>query len=220
MKNLPEHTPRANSWEHILGENNFDSQYRRLIADLPTYTPKATSWDKINAALDKKQVVSPWFYWAAASAVIGLLLGVGILEQDFEKTQDKALSSVDLKKAEQAIVPKQTEESTIARVLETSPAVAQKRKTERKINEAIEIQRIALPDVKLSPDETLSLELPKTPPTESAPLQTLHQVSISWSKIKPGLQVKTSFGRMESELGQKPQASAHHVGQLTVEIDN
>ena len=49
---------------------------------------------------------------------------------------------------------------------------------------------------------------------------TLHQVSVYWTKTKPGFQVKTTFGRKEAELGQKPQASAETAGPLVLEINN
>jgi hypothetical protein len=62
--------------------------------------------------------------------------------------------------------------------------------------------------------KNLSLQLPETEAPETQIQKTMHQVTISWSKIKPGLQVKTSFGRMESELGQKPQASVQTIEPL------
>ncbi len=220
MKNLPEHSPKADAWEKILGQGDFDTQCGRLLSDLPMYSPKESSWEKIEAELDRKRTVSPWIDWAAASAVIGLLLGVGIFIPSFESKKDDMLSSLDSEKVNQVFAPEKTEESPTISATETIPTVPEKRQTKRQATEEIQIQKIPLPEVKLSPNETLSLVLPESSPSESAPAPTLHQVRISWTKIKPSMQVRTTFGRMDSEQPDKQQASAPKTEHISIDINN
>lgn len=220
MKNLPEHTPKADAWEKILGQGDFDAQCSRLLSDLPIYSPKASSWNRIETALDKKRTLSPWIYWAAASAVMGLLLGVGMFNWSFENKKGQMLSSIDSAKEEQVFAPEETEESTTISATETIPTASEKKQTKRQATEAIQIQKIALPDIKFSPAESLSLALPDTPLAESSPPPTLHQVRISWTKIKPSMQVRTTFGRMDSEQPDKQQASTPKVEHLSIDINN
>src|SRR5690606_1661268 len=117
-----------------------------------------------------------------------------------------------------------SESITTAEIVELStddlsPAIAGGDKPERFVR-VIEAPKMTLPEVVLSQSKSISLERPETQMQESVPPQTLHQVSISWNKIKPGLQVKTSFGRAEAELEPKQQASTGDLTPLKVDIYN
>lgn len=220
MKNLPEHSPKADAWEKILGQGDFDTQCGRLLSDLPMYSPKESSWEKIEAELDRKRTLSPWIYWAAASVVVGLMLGVGIFIPSFESKKDDVLSGIDSTKVEQVFAPEKIEETALTEAVEILPKAIEERKTKRQATGAIQIQKIPLPEVKFSTDETLSLVLPESSPSESAPAPTLHQVRISWNKIKPSMQVRTTFGRADAEQSQKQQASTPKAEHISIDINN
>ncbi|GAA0880761.1 hypothetical protein GCM10009119_37310 [Algoriphagus jejuensis] len=226
MKKLPEHTPKASTWEDLLKKADFESQLNNHLPSLPNFAPQDGAWEKITAELDRKKFIPIWVRWSAAAAVAGIFLAFLIsLNRSVDPMQDQELltdnpieidnSAVEVLPSDLPIVADAFAENT-----ENAPFQISPKKKVKRTTETIEAPKMGLPEIDLSLSKNLSLEIPEKQIQESTPPKTLHQVSISWSKIKPGLQVKTSFGRMGSELGEKQQASTHHLGQLTVEIDN
>ncbi len=226
MKKLPEHSPKASAWEDLLKKASFESQLENHLPTLPQFAPQDAVWEKITAELDRKKVVPIWLRWSAAAAVIAILLFslISIFRTE-DKIQDQVLLSekpIEVGNSTVVAVPSETPTNTenIAANAENAPLKFSPEEKPKRSIEIIEAPKMTLPDLELSQSKNLSLKIPKTIVPEAQVQKTLHQVSISWSKIKPGLQVKTSFGRSESELGQKPQASTTQNSQITLEINN
>lgn len=226
MKKLPEHTPKVSAWVDLLKKGEFNSQLDDHLTKLPVFSPREDAWKKITMELDREKVVPIWVRWSAAAAVAAILLLSGLfLTKSGDHIQDQeqlAESPVEIDNtAVQAVTdePSNTAETFVVNDENVASELSPKKKVKRSV-EIIQVPKMTLPDLALSQSKNLSLQLPATKAPEPQIQKTLHQVSISWSKIKPGLQVKTSFGRMEADLGQKPQASAAESGQITVEINN
>lgn len=225
MKKLPEHSPRPSAWDEILKKGEFDSQLGPHLSKLPQFSPQDAAWERITAELDRKKVIPIWVRWATAAAVLAILL-LSALSLDksgdaIREQQPVAENPTEKENVAVEVVPSESPkiEETVALNSEKVRNATSSRKTKRTM-EVIEVPKMTLPELELSQSKNLSIEIPERQIHESSPTKTLHQVSISWSKIKPGLQVKTSFGRMGSELGQKPQASATENSQITLEINN
>ncbi|OOG75202.1 hypothetical protein [Algoriphagus sp. A40] len=226
MKKLPEHSPKASAWEDLLKKGTFQSQLDNHLPTLPQFAPQDAAWEKITTELDRKKVIPLWIRWSAAAAVIAILLfSLFSINRTEEKIQDAELlteNPVEIDNSAVEVVPSEvpTSKETFTSSAENAPGkFSPKKKTKRSI-EIIEAPKMTLPELELSQSKNQSLIIPETKVPEAKIQETLHQVSISWSKIKPGLQIKTSFGRMESGLGQKPQASSNENSQITLEINN
>ncbi|REG90537.1 hypothetical protein [Algoriphagus antarcticus] len=229
MTKLPEHSPKPDLWSKIQQRKNFDSQVNAHAANLPVQMPKADLWSDIESKLDQKAPVIPFWKYAMAAASIMLILALsGIAYLQFgEKEVDTSLITEVITQApalntigeDQAIKtePAFVEPEQIA--LETAePKMTQKQTINRETSAPIEFPKLTLAE--LSVENTLISKLNIPPAPEKEVAKTLHQVSISWSKIKPRIQVKTQFGQQELELGQTSQASVDHIGQVTIEINN
>lgn len=230
MKNLKDLTPNPDSWERILQQSQFENQLANHLDRLPQYSPNEESWEKITGAMDRKRTIPVWVKWGVAASIAGFLIIAGISVSKIESDPKSQLSQV---------LPEQTsdysQENQSENTSETLPSeaflpnesaqntskesVVLKRPTKRKV-EIIEIPKINLPELKPNISENLSITIPEPQPFEPNPAKTLHQVSISWSKIKPGLQVTTTFGRKEINPTTKTQASANSQSQITLEINN
>ena len=226
MKKLPEHSPKESTWEDLLKKGTFESQLNNHLPTLPQFAPQDAAWERITAELDRKKVIPIWLRWSAAVAVIAILwFSLISINGTDDKIQDRELLSEnpigeDNSAAEVLPSEGQTTKETITASTENAfEKFSPKKKAKRSID-IIEAPEMTLPDLELSQSKNLSLEIPETKVPEVRTQETLHQVSISWSKIKPGLQIKSSFGRKESELGQKPQASANENSQITLKINN
>lgn len=221
MKKLPDHSPKASAWEDLLKKGTFESQLENHLPTLPQFAPQDAAWERITAELDRKKVIPLWIRWSAAAAVIAILLfsliSINRTDNGIEKQELLTENPAEIDNSAIPVVPSEvpTNKEPITDISEK----ASEKKVKRSV-EIIEVPKMTLPDFELSQSKNLSLEIPETKAPEAQIQKTLHQVSISWSKIKPGLQVKTSFGRRESELGQKPQASATENSQIKLEINN
>lgn len=215
MKKLPDHSPKASAWEDLLKKGTFESQLENHLPTLPQFAPQDAAWERITAELDRKKVIPLWIRWSAAAAVIAILLfsliSINRTDNGIEKQELLTENPAEIDNSAIPVVPSEvpTNKEPITDISEK----ASEKKVKRSV-EIIEVPKMTLPDFELSQSKNLSLEIPETKAPEAQIQKTLHQVSISWSKIKPGLQVKTSFGRRESELGQKPQASATENSQI------
>ena len=213
MKKLPEHSPKASAWEDLLKKGTFENQLDSHLPTLPQFAPQDAAWERITAELDRKKVIPIWIRWSAAAAAIAILLFSLIsIDRTDEKIQDREVlteNPVEIDNSAVEVLPSEAPnvKETITASVENAPQKSSpKRKTKRSM-EIIEAPKMTLPDIELSQSKNVTLKIPEPKAPEAQIQETLHQVSISWSKIKPGLQVKTSFGRMESELGQQPKAS-------------
>lgn len=226
MKKLPEHSPKHDTWERILSRGEFESQLDTHLPNLPQYQPKQLTWERITEKLDQKKATPVWIPWSIAAAVVAILFLTGI-DQEWIGKEAKELSPLTNRQNDAPNPDIQIpfeEKAQVAEMESTNPENeakdSPKRKPAPRAIETIEVPKMALPELNLAQTGNLSLEIQESQILEPSPPKTLHQVSVSWSKIKPGLQVKTTFGRKEAELGQKPQASADPAGQLILEINN
>ncbi len=226
MKKLPDHSPKTSSWDDILKRMDFDSQVSGHLPNLPQFSPKDDTWERIAAELESKKTVPIWMPWSAAAAVVAILLLAAFWlkssNQDIQKQQ--LTSGLPAMSAQRNAEPASPEPLTKVEITEAnSKSIPQKPTPKKKPEQMvaiIEVPEMTLPEVELWQSKNISLQLPEEQSKDSVPAKTLHQVSISWSKIKPGLQVKTSFGRAEAELGQKPQASTDRIDPLNEEKNN
>jgi len=226
MKKLPEHSPKASAWEDLLKKGTFESQLDNHLPTLPQFAPQDAAWERITAELDRKKVIPIWLRWSVAAAVIAILffslISIDRTDNGIEKQELLTENPVETGNSAVEVTSSQapTNKKTITASAENAPEKFPSKKKAKRSIEIIEAPKMTLPDIELSQSKNLTLEIPETKAPEAQIQKTLHQVSISWSRIKPGLQVKTSFGRRESELGQKPQASANENSQITLEINN
>lgn len=227
MKNLKEHTPKHGSWEKILQQGQFDTQLANHLKDLPQFSPNEGTWERITAEMDRKKIIPIWVKWGVAASIIGFLIVTGIALSRFDNNEETQLLSIQNSEASAGYIVKDSisiEPSGSFQLIEHRTNIPEK-KIIAKINtkrtvEIIEVPRISPPELKPNTLENLSLSLPEPQITEPSQPKTLHQVSISWSKIKPGLQVTTSFGRKEIDPLDKTQASTNSPSQITIEINN
>ena len=226
MKKLPDHSPKLSAWEDLQKRMDFDSQVSGHVPNLPQFSPKNGSWEKIAAELDSKKIVTNWMPWSTAAAVVAILLLFAFwLKSPNQNLKKQRLTSKLSTMAVQRTDETASLETTILGELAegNSKIIPQKPTLEKepeRIVAIIEVPEMTLPEVELWQSKNISLQLPTEQSKDSAQAKTLHQVSISWSKTKPGPHVKTSFGRTETDLGQKPQASTDRKSSLTLEINN
>ena len=226
MKKLPDHSPKTCAWEDLLKKMDFDTQVSGHLPNLPQFSPKDGTWEKIAAELESKKIVHIWIPWSAAAGVVAILLLAAFwLKNSNQDVKKQYLTSeLPAKSARRTAEPASPEPLTQGEIAEANPKTIPQKPTSEKKPEPmvaiIEVPEMTLPEVELWHSKNISLQLPEEQSKDSVPAKTLHQVSISWSKIKPGLQVKPSFGRAEAELGQKPQASTDRINPLTLEINN
>jgi hypothetical protein len=226
MKKLPDHSPKTSAWDDILKRMDFDSQVSGHVPNLPQFSPKDGTWEKIAAELESKKIVPIWMPWSAAAGVVAILLLAmfGLKNSNEEIEKQPLTSELPAKSAQRTAETASPEPLTQGEIAEANPKTIPQKPTSEKKPEPmvaiIEVPEMSLPEVELWQSKNISLQLPEEQSKDSVPAKTLHQVSISWSKIKPGLQVKTSFGRAEAELEQKPQASTDRRAPLTLEINN
>jgi hypothetical protein len=225
MKNLPEHNPKPSAWDEILKKGKFESQLESHLSRLPQFSPEDTAWERITAELDRQRVIPIWIRWGTAAAVVAILLLSALsLDKSADSIQEQQPVAENPTERDKTVAEAVTSESskteeTSALKIKSATNAISKTKTNRTM-EVIEAPKIPLLEIELLQPKNPSLEIPEKPIQEPIPPKTLHQVTVSWSKIKPGLQVKTSFGRMESELAEKPRASSNQIKRLTLEINN
>jgi hypothetical protein len=227
MKNLKDHTPKADSWERILKQSEFDNQLANHLDRLPQYSPNEDTWRRITGVMDSKRIVAIWLKWGAAASIIGVLIVAGIALSRFDKDEETQLLSIQNSEVSAGNVAKDSisiEPSGSFQPIEHSTNIPEKKIqakiTTKRTVEIIEVPKISLPELKPTISENLSITTPEPQFTEPIQPKTLHQVSISWSKIKPGLQVTTSFGRKEINPTTETQASNASASQITIEINN
>lgn len=75
LRQLPDHQPRANTWEAIAQSLEVEEPLRRGLAQLPEHQPKADTWSRIagELAAGERFVIRPWHRYAAAVGAILLL---------------------------------------------------------------------------------------------------------------------------------------------------
>jgi hypothetical protein len=226
MNKLSDHSPKTSAWEDLLKRMDFDSQVSGHLPNLPQFSPKDDTWERIAAELDPKKVVPIWMPWSISAAVVAILLlavfWLNSSNKDIEKqqlTSERAAKSPQNTSETEPPESSRTSEITEVNSKNLPQKTTPEKKSKRMVN-LIEAPEMTLPEVEFWQSKNISLQLPEKQTKDSVPAKTLHQVSIYWSKIKPGLQVKTSFGRAETELGQKPQASTDRIDPLNEEKNN
>ncbi len=229
MKNLPEHNPKQSAWEDLLKRREFDPQLNDHLSKLPQYFPQDDAWERISGRLENKKPIPLWIRWFAAASVVGIVfisgitqnwfVGVNQNEQNLANISNNKIDDLMPKSQIQA-VETESDPEIIPPNIENLSSEALGKKTISRLIEQIDLPEISLPAIELSASPNLTLEISESDRPVPPPQKTLHQVSISWSKIKPGIQVKTPFGRQDSELGQKQQASTDQIGHVILEIQN
>lgn len=177
--------------------------------------------------MDRKRILPISIKWGVAAAVIGILIVSGLVFSKFDNDQETQLLSVQNTKilSENSVSDSiSIEPSRSVQAIEYSGNIPEKKispkiTTKRHV-ENIEVPKISLPELKPNISKNLSLSLPEPQMTEPSQPKTLHQVSISWSKIKPGLQITTPFGRKEIDPTNKTQASNASESQIILEKNN
>lgn len=228
MKNLKDHSPNPDSWEKIVQRSDFESQLGNHLTRLPQYSPNEEAWERITSEMDRKKTIPFWIKCSVAASLLGFLLvgGMGLknLNSDVDnKTQDLVtennIEPAEIERRESTLESSQSTSSTVTTIEFPLEASTQTKPVTRKV-EVIEIPKINLPELTPNHLDNLSISLPEEKISEPSKLKTLHEVSISWSKHKPGFQVKTSFGRNEGIPSPQPQASTPPPRPLILEINN
>lgn len=221
MKN---YNPKLDLWTKIQQQKDFDAQVKMHAANLPERMPKADLWSNIESELDRKTPVIPLWKYGMAAASIALILalsGIAYLQFGEKEVEQQVVSEVSRSGPELTDVDenKVSEEmSDLGITQRNEPIILKSKKLpiSREKTIPIEIEKLDLTE--LSIENTFIQELKiSLAPVQEAP-KTLHQVSISWSRIKPRLQVKTQFG--QQELVQSTQAAVDPIGQVSIKINN
>ncbi|WP_339877034.1 hypothetical protein [uncultured Algoriphagus sp.] len=226
---MKEYSPKPDLWSKIQQRKDFDSQVKEHIPNLPVKMPKADLWDAIEKELDQKTPIIPLWKYGMAAAAIALILafsGIAYFELGEKEAETQLITEVSLPPTEIETIntnPKAKTESENLKpdlIKAETPILSKpiQSSTLRETITPIETPELNLAD--LSIENTFVSELIILPAPEIEPPKTLHQVTISWSKIKPKMQITTGFGRQESELNQKQQASADQKAQVTIDINN
>ncbi len=224
---MKEHFPKQDLWGKIQQRKDFDSQVEEHVLKLPLKIPNADLWASIERKLDQKAPVSPlWKYGMVAASFAMLMALSGIIYFQF-RANDPVTELISVNhqldptssSTFEKIAPK-TEQTLViseeTKTKETKNIPSKKQSIERETTVPIELPNRSLADLGFKLTFKSELIIPPLP--EREPTKTLHQVSISWSKLKPGIQLKTPYGRQYSELGQT--ASTDKIGQVTLEIKN
>ena len=226
---MKEYSPKPDLWSKIQQRKDFDSQVKEHIPNLPVKMPKADLWDAIEKELDQKTPIIPLWKYGMAAAAIALILafsGIAYFELGEKEEETPLITEVSLPPTEIETIdtnPKAETESENLKpdlIKAETPILSKPRQssTQRETITPIETQELNLSD--LSIENTFVSELIIPPAAEVEPPKTLHQVTISWSKIKPKMQITTGFGRQDPELNQKQQASTDQKAQVTIDINN
>jgi hypothetical protein len=218
---LDDHTPRAYSWDKILGRMSFEDQLQGHTANLPEFGPNTNSWEKISAKLEDKKPIPLYSYFGLAAGVIGILLVSNLVWN--EKSSDfpqmtaphslTEISTLDLPFEYKFQIPQKPEKTSLI----VQPSIRK---------QILEIKDSTLPKVEIEAPKiefiALSLELIIPVQKDSlgkismqAEQKTLHEVTISWS-IKPSkFQVKTGFGKSDPvKLEEKQVGRSGRTGRI------
>lgn len=226
---MNEYSPKPDLWSKIQQRKDFDSQVKAHVSNLPERMPKADLWSAIEPLLDQKTPVIPLWKYGMAAASIALILAFSSIAYLHlgEKVVNTQLSteanttapthSIIDENVNTETGPSYAEPKQIA-MEKPQTMVTQKQSNKREMASPIQLPEPDLTDLNIENIFISEVIIPPTPEKEVP--KTLHQVSISWSKIKPRMKVKTQFGQQELELGQKSQASVDPIGQVTIEINN
>lgn len=77
IRQLPEYTPRPDTWQAIDQSLAVEDQLSEAIASLPEREPRADTWDQLTSAIaTRKQRTIGRAWWAAAAALLVFSLGV------------------------------------------------------------------------------------------------------------------------------------------------
>lgn len=223
-------------WSKIQDRKIFDSQVKMHLPNLPKREPKIDLWESIEEQLDsKKPVVIPIWGYGLVAASLALVLSVSAF-LFFQR--DSNNSDYDLLTDVQVEIPKsnpsdQKSDSEPKLLVETETSLEviqpiEKKKTSPektikespRVKESVKIPEIDFPELDLSLPSTLAENFQGTLGKEEE-RETLHQVSISWNKLKPRMKILTGFGKQKLDLGDQQQASVNQPkSQLTIEIKN
>lgn len=220
MKNLPEHTPKSESWEKILQQQDFELQLNKASNDLPLFEPKANAWEAITAQLETEKPIIPIWQKLAAAMVLALAIACAwlILGQNPTTPIDTDLVteiknvSIPLE-VEKPIIEKKG--GTVDTATHASPA---KDPTSVQINLGIaevDAPSIALPDIEIPRQDFGSIPNPNQV-TASTQIKSRHEVDISWGLDRSKLKVKTNFGRPSQGLKEVP--STQTASSKTIQI--
>lgn len=224
---MKEYNPKPDLWSKIQQRKDFDLQVKEHVSNLPEKMPKADLWSAVERELDQKKPVIPLWKYGMVAASIGLILTLaGIAYLEFGETDVKhQMVAGENTPSTELIMPEEKPITETELALNTTEEtqlekpntnISPKHPVSRETIAPIKLPKLDLADLTI--ENTYVMELIIPPATAHETPKTLHQVSISWSKIKPGIQLKTPFGRQESELGQK--ASIDQASQVILEINN
>lgn len=224
---MKSYNPKPDLWSKIQQRKDFDLQVKEHVPNLPVKMPKADLWDSIESELDQKTPLIPLWKYGIAAASIALILalsGIAYLQFDEKEAKTPLVTEVSIPSTKLETIDKNLEgepEALKTEVIKPEtplPATSRKTSPQRETIAPIELPELNLEDLNIKNTFVSDLIIPPTTVAEAP--KTLHQVSISWSKIKPKMQITTGFGRKESELSQKQQASSEQKAHVTLEINN
>ena len=79
IRELPEYSPRPDTWDTIAQSLAADEQLSKAIARMPERAPRADTWDQIATALTterRRTITRAW--WTAAAAALVLWVGISL----------------------------------------------------------------------------------------------------------------------------------------------
>lgn len=220
MKNLPEHTPKSESWEKILQQQDFESQLNKASDDLPLFEPKTNAWEAITAQLETEKPIIPIWQKLAAAMVLALAIACAwlILGQKPTTPLDADLVT----EIKNVSIPLEVEKPIIEKkggTVDTAPhAPPVKDPTSVQINLGIaevDAPSIALPDIEIPRQDFGSIPNPNQV-TASTQIKSRHEVDISWGLDRSKLKVKTNFGKPSPDLEAVP--STQTASSKTIQI--
>jgi len=231
MKNeLPELTPKPDSWDKIMHQADFESQLGNHLSRLPQYSPNEEAWGKITGKMDRKKTVPIWIKWSVAASILGFLCIAGLSTNRFGKNNESKNQELQTSLSLDSELEKVGQDSTVTEPLQsrllmesaigsTLEAIPEKIITRRNV-ELIGLPKINLPELEPTHLENIHLKPREKQTSENSQPKTLHQVSISWSKIKTGFQVKTPFGEKGLDPTNQTQAASQPSQHITIQINN
>ncbi|QYH39763.1 hypothetical protein GYM62_13580 [Algoriphagus sp. NBT04N3] len=199
MKNLPQHTPKSDSWDKIMQQQDFDAQLDKNLNELPSYSPSDLTWNRIEKELDNEKIGIGWKPFLIAASITGLLL-LGIYQirqgnRDVEIKQN-SIESVAENSSQELVAKEGPEITSPKKQTAESPNQTTKEGEIKKIERVPEfipqVNKEDLLDLKTS-IAVKGIDLEKRgkfiPPTETAE-ETYHSVAISWGlQVKPKIRI-------------------------------
>ena len=205
---LPELTPKSESWDKILERVKFDNQLKDHLGNLHEFTPDEQTWSKIERHLEEKKGLSVGPFIKIAAGLTAILLASAWVIYSWNpgselKLETDPLINVAKKEIPVTLEKTQLPKSELAEKSQVYPVISSKR-------EEIQVATLELPEIEFYAIEG-QIFLPEPPIiqekiSEPTAEKTLHEVTISWGLKSPKLKIGTSFGRQDPFKNQELQS--------------